>query len=78
MSYIDDAFILIENTFDINYVLKVANSVDSHIQFAFELEDSNAPPFLDVFVIKCDSSFKIFVYRKPFFETPSCSFKSSR
>ena len=66
MCYVDDTFILIENPFDINHVLKVANSVDSHIQFTFELEDSNTLPFLDVLVIKCDSSFKTCVYRKPF------------
>ena len=59
MRYVDDTFILIEKSFDINHVLKVANSVDSHIQFIFELENSNTLPFLDVLVIKCNSSFKI-------------------
>ena len=53
MRYVDDTFILIENPFDTNHVLKVANSLDSLIQFTFELEDSNTLPFLGVLVIKC-------------------------
>ena len=71
-------FILIENPFDINHVLKIANSVDSHIQFMFELEDSNTVPFLDVLVIKCHSSFKTCVQEVFFyFLLPSLSFKLS-
>ena len=66
MRFVKDSFILIENSFDINHVLQVANSVDSHIQFMFELDDSNTLPFLDILVIKYDSSFKTCVYRKPF------------
>ena len=78
MRYVDDTFILIENPFDINHVLKVPNSVDSHIQFTFELWD-NTLPFLDVLVIKCDSFFKTCVYRKPFSVScpPPFSLKSS-
>ena len=66
MCYVDDTFILINNPFDINHILHVANSVDSHIQFTFELKDSNTLRFLVVLVIKCDSSFKTCVHRKPF------------
>ena len=61
LHYVNDTFILIENPFDINYVLQVKNSVDSHIQYTFELENSNVLPFHDVLVIKCDSSFKMCV-----------------
>ena len=66
MCYVDDTFVLIENPFDINHVLQVSNSVDSHIQFIFDIEYSNALPFLDIVVIKWDSSFKTCVHRKPF------------
>ena len=58
--------LLTENPFDINHILQVANSVDSHIQFMFELDNSNTLSFLDVLAIKCDSSFKTHVYKKPF------------
>ena len=66
LQYIDDAFIFIDNHFDINYILQVAISVDSHIQFTFEIEDYNSFAFLTVLVIKCDSYFKTCVHRKPF------------
>ena len=76
MRYIDDTFILIENPFDINPVLKVANSVDYYIQFTFEL-DSNTLPFLDILVIKCDSSFKTCVCRNLFlFPAPLTLFQN--
>ena len=66
LRYVDDTFILIDNPFDINHVLQGANSVDSHIQFMFELEDSITVHFLDVLVIRCDASFKASVSRKTF------------
>ena len=39
MRYIDDTVIFIENNHKINHVLRVANSVNFHIEFTFELED---------------------------------------
>ena len=51
LQYIDDAFIFIDNHFDINYILQVAISVDSHIQFTFELQDSNTFPFLMLWLL---------------------------
>ena len=66
LRYVDDIFVLIENPFDIDHVLQVAKSVDSHIQFMFEFEDSNTHPFHDALVIKCDYSFKTCVYREHF------------
>ena len=66
MHSVDDTFILIENPFNINHVLQVANSVDSHIHCMFGSEVSNILPFLVVLVIKCDSSFKNCVYRQSF------------
>ena len=66
MRYVDDTFILIENSFDINNILQFANSVDSHIQFKFELQNFNTLTFLDVLVITVGSTFINCVHRKPF------------
>ena len=59
-------FILIENPFDIDNILQVVNSVDSHTQFTFVLQNSNSSIFLDVLVIKVNSTFKNCVHRKHF------------
>ncbi|XP_054710410.1 uncharacterized protein LOC129220094, partial [Uloborus diversus] len=65
--YVDDCFVLMNhNDLNVDEVLVILNSIDSHIQFSYELEQNNCLPFLDVLVSRTESCFETTVYRKPF------------
>nr|XP_042900825.1 uncharacterized protein LOC107445882 [Parasteatoda tepidariorum] len=76
--YVDDSFALLEdNNCNLDQILNVMNSIDSCIQFTFELESDQKLPFLDVLVTRNDNSFHTTVFRKPFPVSLPPHYKSS-
>nr|XP_042911598.1 uncharacterized protein LOC122272242 [Parasteatoda tepidariorum] len=77
--YVDDSFALSdENNCNFDLILNVMNSIDSCIQFTFELETNQKLPFFDVLVTRNDNSFHTTVFRKPFAVSLTPHYKSSQ
>lgn len=65
--YVDDIFTLISiSTPNINCILKLMNSINNNIQFAFEINNINSLSFLDTMVSHNEEGFSTTVYRKLF------------
>ena len=65
--YVDDIFILLPNAGCLNDFKDYMNQKHSNINFTSEEEVNNSLPFLDVNVIRHNSTFVTSVYRKPTF-----------
>ena len=62
--FVDDTITFVKND-SIAYVLDQLINSKSQIQFTYEVEHNNKPPFLDVLLTKNASNMDIIVYRKP-------------
>ena len=62
--FVDDTTTFVKND-SIAYVLDQLINSKSQIQFTYEVEHNNKPPFLDVLLTKNASNMDIIVYRKP-------------
>ena len=67
LRYVDDVFVILPNTINIDQLVQQINTLHPSIQFTLELEINNSLPFLDILVIKdlINHTFKFKVYRKP-------------
>ena len=62
--FVDDTITFVKND-SIAYDLDQLINSKSQIQFTYEVEHNNKPPFLDVLLTKNASNMDIIVYRKP-------------
>ena len=74
--YVDDIFCLFESENHVQEFLTYLNSRHQNMNFTFEIESDNNMPFLDVKVIRSDSSFITSLYRKPTFSGVYTNFGS--
>ena len=58
LRYVDDVFIILPETININQLIEQINSLHPSIQFTYELGYNNSLPFLDTLVIKDQISSK--------------------
>ena len=67
--YVDDTFVIFDNSSQHELFLHQLNSMHPSLQFTTETEENNCLPFLDVFIEKDTSAQKYLtsVYRKPTF-----------
>ena len=67
--YVDDTFVIFDNSCEHELFLHQLNSMHPALQFTTETEENRCPPFLDVFIEKDPISQKYLtsVYRKPTF-----------
>ena len=64
--YVDDTFVLVSSSSDFSSSPFLVNSIDSCIQFTFEVLNDNSLSFLDILVSKHIDRFSTIVFRKSF------------
>lgn len=76
--YVDDIFILCDNENQVEQFQKYLNNKHKNMSFTFELEKQNQLAFLDINIIRENTSetFKTSLYRKPTFSGVYTNFKS--
>ena len=62
--YVDDTISIVK-TDSINHIIAVLNSFHPNIQFTHEIEANNKIPFLDITIIRNNTTLSTTVYRKP-------------
>lgn len=63
--YVDDTFLIIDKSTNIDNIAKILNSFHKDIQFTYDQEQNNELPFLDVLIRRNKDYFETSVYRKP-------------
>ena len=63
--YLDDVFVVIPNTVDVDNFLLKLNCLVPFIKFKIEKENNNSLPFLDMLVIRNNHRPLFKIYRKP-------------
>ena len=61
--FVDDTFVFVKKGC-VEHVLTRLNSFHKSIQFAYELENENKLPFVDILLIRRGTKFETTVYRK--------------
>ena len=74
--YVDDLFLLFDNSDQINKFEKYMNSRHKNIKFTKEVEKDNSLPFLDFRIDRKLNNFETSIYRKPTFSGVYLNFKS--
>ena len=70
--FVDDSFVLVKETADIDKLLYILNSFYTDMQFTVEIENNDSLPFLDILITRTINSaginsFATTIYRKPTF-----------
>ena len=65
--YVDDTFLIFENSQHIPKFLNYLNSKHANIEFTCDMESDGSIPFLDVLVTRTENKLHTTVYRKPTF-----------
>ena len=74
--YVDDIFLLFNNQEQVERFKAYMNTRHPNMKFTSELESDNLLAFLDIKVIRSDTSFITSVYRKPTFSGEYANFNS--
>ena len=62
--YVDDIFILIKDSMNVNFFVSKINNFDSNLKFTFEIENNNKINFLDILIFRIDDKYFTRWYRK--------------
>ena len=62
--YVDDIFILIKDSMNVNFFVSKINNFDSNLKFTFEIENNNKINFLDILIFIIDDKYFTGWYRK--------------
>ena len=74
--YVDDIFLLFEDSSQVNKFDKYMNSRHKNMKFTKEIETDNSLPFLDIHIERKANAFETSIYRKPTFSGVYLNFSS--